>query len=389
MTRAEIATWPQGTYRFTDHIDSDGLSDDPVPLTVAVTVHKDGALTVDWETSSKQVRAAINSTLSFTKSNTFLSVRCALRGDIPNNAGVFRCIDVKVPAASVLNPVAPAPVAARALTGYRVMDTMFGALAQIVPHIIPAAGEGGNTVICLGGRLPDNQSVHSRRHDQRLLGRPSRSGRRRCDHQSLAEFYRTRRSRCWSASIRCASRTMGLCRIPAAPAASAAVSACAGPIACWPTKRSCNCAPIVCGFRPMAWPAVSLGALPEIGWARTKRCGPFPGKLTTTMRRGELLIHHQAGGGGHGDPFSRAPQAVARDVWNGKVTARCGANALWRRRGCRWRARFKSNGAIAIRKDRASARTCSGSARRPLRSVPWSDAESGSAAQSGRCRRSR
>ena len=79
------------------------------------------------------MRAAINSTLSFTKSNTFLSVRCALRGDIPNNAGVFRCIEVTAPEGSVLNPLQPAPVAARALTGYRVMDTMFGALAQIVP----------------------------------------------------------------------------------------------------------------------------------------------------------------------------------------------------------------------------------------------------------------
>jgi N-methylhydantoinase B len=47
----------------------------------------------------------------------------------------------------------------------------------------------------------------------------------------------------------------------------------------------------------------------------------IPGKVTMTVRRGELLTHHQAGGGGHGDPFSRAPEAVARDVWNGKVTA--------------------------------------------------------------------
>jgi len=46
----------------------------------------------------------------------------------------------------------------------------------------------------------------------------------------------------------------------------------------------------------------------------------IPGKVTTIMRRGELLTHHQAGGGGHGDPFTRAPEAVARDVWNGKVT---------------------------------------------------------------------
>jgi N-methylhydantoinase B len=157
MARAEIATWPRGVYLFTDHIDSDGMSDDPVPLRVAVTVRGDGTLKVDWAGSSKQVKAAINSTLSFTKSNTFLSVRCALKGDIPNNAGVFRCIEVTAPEGSVLNPIAPAPVAARALTGYRVMDTMFGALAQIVPHIVPAAGEGGNTVVCLGGRHPNNK----------------------------------------------------------------------------------------------------------------------------------------------------------------------------------------------------------------------------------------
>ncbi|GIT25402.1 MAG: hypothetical protein CM1200mP41_14460 [Gammaproteobacteria bacterium] len=32
---------------------------------------------------------------------------------------------------------------------------MFGALAQIVPDRIPAAGEGGNTVVCLGGYRDD------------------------------------------------------------------------------------------------------------------------------------------------------------------------------------------------------------------------------------------
>ena len=46
----------------------------------------------------------------------------------------------------------------------------------------------------------------------------------------------------------------------------------------------------------------------------------IPGKVTMTVRSGELVTHHQAGGGGHGDPFVRAPEAVARDVWNGKVT---------------------------------------------------------------------
>src|SRR6185436_15527898 len=107
VTRAEIARWPRGTYRFTDHLDSDGLSDDPVPLTVAITVHDDGHLTCDWTGSSPQVRAALNSTLSFTKSCTYLSVRSVLRQDVPNNAGVFRCIDVIAPEGTILNPRLP------------------------------------------------------------------------------------------------------------------------------------------------------------------------------------------------------------------------------------------------------------------------------------------
>jgi N-methylhydantoinase B len=78
-----------------------------VPLAVAITVREGGSLLVDWSGTSPQVRAAINSTLSFTKSNAFLSVRCALRGDIPNNAGVFRCIEVRRPRAASSTPSRP------------------------------------------------------------------------------------------------------------------------------------------------------------------------------------------------------------------------------------------------------------------------------------------
>ncbi|WP_398500664.1 hydantoinase B/oxoprolinase family protein, partial [Variovorax sp.] len=151
LTREEIRRWPKGTFHFEDFIDDDGLSPEPIPIRVALTVHED-RVSVDYTGSSPQVRAAINSTLSYTKSCTYLSVRCALKGDVPNNAGVFRCIEVHVPEGTVLNPIEPAAVAARALTGYRVFDAMLGALAQVVPDRIPAAGEGGNTVVCLSGK---------------------------------------------------------------------------------------------------------------------------------------------------------------------------------------------------------------------------------------------
>ncbi len=150
MTRREIATWPDGTYSFTDYIDGDGFSEAPIPIKAAITV-AGNHLSVDFEGSAAQVKGAINSTLSFVKSACYLSVRCVLDTDAPNNAGVFRCIDVKAPKGSMLNPHLPAPVAARALTGYRIVDAMLGCLAQIVPGKVMAAGEGGNTVVCLGG----------------------------------------------------------------------------------------------------------------------------------------------------------------------------------------------------------------------------------------------
>ncbi len=66
--------------------------------------------------------------------------------------------------------------------------------------------------------------------------------------------------------------------------------------------------------------AAGVGGVAENWLVQGNEKRAIPGKVTTTMRRGDLLIHHQAGGGGHGDAFTRAPDAVARDVRNGKVS---------------------------------------------------------------------
>ena len=150
LTRKAIAAWPDGDYSFTDFIDGDGFSPDPIPIACRLTVAGD-RVAVDFAGSAGQVKGAINSTFSFVKSATYLAIRCALDHDVPNNAGVYRCIGVSAPEGSILNPRMPAPVAARALTGYRVVDAVLGALAQVAPARLMAAGEGGNTVVAIGG----------------------------------------------------------------------------------------------------------------------------------------------------------------------------------------------------------------------------------------------
>ena len=242
LTRAEIKTWPKGTYAFSDHIDNDGFSDAPIPIKVAITVRDDGTLLVDYTGSSAQVKGALNSTLSFTHSLTYLSVRCVLPKDVPNNVGFFRCIEVKVPEASVLNPVLPGPCAARALTGYRVFDTMLGALAQIVPERVPAVGEGGNSVICISGLRPNRKPfIIVDMIRGAWGGRPEKDGLEAVTNasQNLSNMP----VEVMEAEHPVRVEDTPSCPIPAAPANGAAAWGCGGPIASWRRRRCCSCAP--------------------------------------------------------------------------------------------------------------------------------------------------
>jgi N-methylhydantoinase B/oxoprolinase/acetone carboxylase alpha subunit len=46
----------------------------------------------------------------------------------------------------------------------------------------------------------------------------------------------------------------------------------------------------------------------------------MPGKFATTLRRGDVILHEQPGGGGYGDPLERNPERVAADVRDEKIT---------------------------------------------------------------------
>ena len=154
LTRAEITGLKPGTYRFEDWIDDDGISDDPIPLRVALTIEKDSIL-ADFSGSSPQVSGALNATESFTKACTYLALRCVFESDLPNNGGFFRPIRVIAPRGTILNVKHPGACAARGLTGFRLADLVLGALAKAVPERVTAAAEGGNTFVTIGGYDPE------------------------------------------------------------------------------------------------------------------------------------------------------------------------------------------------------------------------------------------
>jgi N-methylhydantoinase B len=152
--RQEISALPDGKYEFEDYIDADNIKEGPLKIVVSLEIAGD-EITVDLEGSSPQVPAGINSPLPFTHAAIYGAIRLIMDPDIPNAAGYHRPIHIKVPSATIVNPVHPAPVAARGITGFRTMDAVLGALAQAIPDRVPADGEGGNTLISIGGHRPD------------------------------------------------------------------------------------------------------------------------------------------------------------------------------------------------------------------------------------------
>jgi N-methylhydantoinase B len=151
LTRAAVSELPDGVFSFEDWIDDDGIDvGQPIRLFVTLKKHGDRML-VDWTGSSDQVKGAINNTLSYTKAASYTAIRSILPPGIPNNEGVFRVIDVTAPAGTIANAVLPAACAARGLTGFRMVDCCFGALAQMLPDKVYAASDGGNTGITIGG----------------------------------------------------------------------------------------------------------------------------------------------------------------------------------------------------------------------------------------------
>jgi N-methylhydantoinase B len=149
MIRSEIATWPDGTASFTDYIDSDGLEECSVPVVAKVTIRGD-EVTADFSDCPPMVRGALNSTRSFTQAAVYHTVRCAMRHDIPYTAGAFRPITVITKSGTIAEVVPPAASSARGVTGFRMIDAVNGALAQLIPDRIPAAGEGGNSLVIFG-----------------------------------------------------------------------------------------------------------------------------------------------------------------------------------------------------------------------------------------------
>ena len=131
---------PDGTFSFTDYLDSDGVSDNS--YSVALTLKKStDQISMDFAKSGDQAIGAIN--FKMDKSVPANMMGLLLTGDEPGvemNSGFSRAIDeVILRPGSIVDPLYPAPVGMRAHTMVRVTSTLLGVIGQATEGQMSAA----------------------------------------------------------------------------------------------------------------------------------------------------------------------------------------------------------------------------------------------------------
>jgi len=151
--RAAITKLPDGEYRFEDAMDSDGVTSKPISIAVKITKSGD-SLALDFGGTGRQSAGDTNVVYFALLATVYYALKAVLDPSIPANSGFYRAISVAAPKGSIVNAQTPAPVAWRTHTCQRIADVILGALSDVLPELVPAAGNGANCAMVFSGEDP-------------------------------------------------------------------------------------------------------------------------------------------------------------------------------------------------------------------------------------------
>ncbi|MDI1285944.1 MAG: hydantoinase B/oxoprolinase family protein [Reyranella sp.] len=311
-----------GVWRAEEPVDNDCF--EPIDGRIAVTLTvKDSKLIVDFAGTSPQIRGFKNSSVANSTSAVFMSLASFFEPDLPKNEGAFRSVEIRLPEATLVNARAPAPMTMNTVfVAHEIIHALWKALEQALPdrasagwskavHAVTAGvkSDGGRYVMYQWAGAPAGGGVEGRDGFHLIGHLITLGGLTLPNLETYEQLYPVRFRR---QELRCDTAGPGRFR------------------------GGAGCDYEVEIFTPAdyAFRGEGVGAPSSFG-AAGGRAGSG-GEVTLTLADG---THIQApkygverhgpgtyralspGGGGYGDPRTREPARVLRDVRDGVVSA--------------------------------------------------------------------
>lgn len=321
-TREALRVLTDGTYRFVDFLDHDGISTLPVRISVTITV-RDGALDIDFTGTDPQVNSAFNiasqGTVHAWLTTRVLALVGTIDPEVHLNGGLIKDVTVTAPWGSLVNAERPAAVGVRHASSSRVNDTLSGALIQAASQVVPAASSGVVVPVVLSEQRPDGNVVQvlepmvggmgARYGADGVDGRDS--GISNLSNNPVETVEAELSTTIHRYALRPDSGGPGQWRGGTGLELVFEVHASASLLTRGLERRV---------FRPWGYAGGRPGAQSELvineGTEREQR---FTAPDVVPIRPGDVVTLRTAGAGGYGPPFNRDPQAVLNDVESGLV----------------------------------------------------------------------
>lgn len=142
---AVVRSWfdrlPDGRYIGRGEMDSDGISDDPVPFELAIEI-AGSEVTIDYTNAPPERPGPINCPRPSTVSATRIAIAMIAGGGEAPNEGHFRAIEVLTKPGTLFHPLPPAPCFLYGWAGDQAMEAIYQALFGAMPEAVPACSGG-------------------------------------------------------------------------------------------------------------------------------------------------------------------------------------------------------------------------------------------------------
>ncbi|WP_374443777.1 hydantoinase B/oxoprolinase family protein [Stella sp.] len=322
MTREALRAIPDGTYRYVDHMDNDGIElDRRIRVEVAVTV-KDGAIHCDFTGTSRQLKGPFNVVRSGSQAAAYFAVRALTDPSIPTNAGCFRPVSLHLPEGTLVNPKEPAPVGSRTATIKRIAGCIIGAFQKALPERVPADSGGELLTLAFGGRKPDGSGNF-------VVGELIAGGSGAAMRSDGVDVVETDASNCMNLPAEALEMEAPVrVRQVALRRDSGGAGRRRGGLGLVKEFEMLEVEATLTHrgerhFCPAAGAQGGLAGAParSVILRADGSEEVVPSKLVTVLKPGDRLLVETAGGGGYGHPGERERDLVAADIADGKVSA--------------------------------------------------------------------